>query len=230
HIKIGQDAKEQLLLQLKTINSKQTPEQYVAYSYAQCIVVGCVGILLYLFSRFIILLPTFAVLCYLLYKKRTSDLQDKFTNVQNAIEKDLPKLCSVINSKLAHTNNTENILKSFYPIACDEMRLQLDITLADMESGNVVQALQRFEERIHSPHLLDITRGLIAVQNGDDQRIYFEVKQQELNREYEMLLQREINKRPNKLRPMQFVILLLFLACLMYPMGTYMLGQTGALL
>ncbi|MEG0020592.1 MAG: hypothetical protein RR728_08600, partial [Oscillospiraceae bacterium] len=98
------------------------------------------------------------------------------------------------------------------------------------QTGNVIRALQRFENRVHSPHLSDITRGLIAVHNGDDQRVYFSVKQHEFNREYEILFEKEIERRPDKLQSIQWAIILLFLACIIYPFITVMGAQMSTLI
>ena len=46
------------------------------------------------------------------------------------------------------------------------MKRELDITTADMKSGNYETALTRLETRIGSPMLSDVVRGLISVIRG----------------------------------------------------------------
>ena len=94
------------------------------------------------------------------------------------------------------------------------MKRELEITIADMASGNEETALTRFETRISSTMLSDVIRGLIAVKHGDNGIVYFQMlsmtfKQLELQR-----LKLEAMKKPGKMKKYSFFLLGCFL--LMY--------------
>lgn len=230
YIKLREEKETQLNMMLSMVGNTGTPQEFVAMGFAQSAVYFMVGLFLAVISRNIIVVVIFSILSYFNYSKRNKEIQEGYEEIQANIEKDLPKMCSVISSKVTHTSNVENILRAFYPIANPVMKEQLDVTIADIQTGNVLSALQRFEHRVHSPHLSDITRGLISVHNGDDQRVYFSVKQHEFNREYEVILEKEIEKRPDKLQPIQWAIIALFLACVLYPFVSIMGDQMGGLI
>ena len=59
-----------------------------------------------------------------------------------------------------------NILKSYQRNAGHAMKRELEITIADMASGNEENALTRMESRIGSTMLSDVVRGLISVKRG----------------------------------------------------------------
>ena len=217
-INISEEKEKQLDIKLKAIGINETPKEYIAYGYSQSIVYVILGVILSIVSMKPIISIIFFVLAYYNISKREKEISEKYEKLQNEIEKDLPKFCSVITSKLSSTNNVENIIKSFYPIANPVMKEQLNITLADIKTGSIAKALERFENRIRSLHLSDITRGLRAVSNGDNQTIYFAVKQEELNKEYKNILEKEIDNRPSKLRPLQFMIVGLFIFSILYSM------------
>jgi tight adherence protein C len=80
-----------------------------------------------------------------------------------------------------------------------------------MRSSSYEAALTRFEARINSPMLSDITRGLIGVLRGDDGAMYFQMlahdmKQLELQR-----LKARAMKIPPKIRVFSFIMLMCFL-------------------
>lgn len=82
---------------------------------------------------------------------------------------------------------------------------------ADMRSSSYEAALTRFEARLNSPMLSDITRGLIGALRGDDSTLYFQMlahdfKQLELQR-----LKSEAQKIPPKIRVFSFLMLMCFL-------------------
>ena len=54
------------------------------------------------------------------------------------------------------------------------MKRELEITIADMASGNEENALTRMESRIGSTMLSDVVRGLISVKRGDNGIMYFQ--------------------------------------------------------
>ena len=70
--------------------------------------------------------------------------------------------------------------------------------------------MTRFESRLNSPMLSDITRGLISVIRGDDGAMYFQMishdmKQLELQR-----LKAKAMKIPPKIRVFSFLMLICF--------------------
>ena len=80
-----------------------------------------------------------------------------------------------------------------------------------MRSSSYEAALTRFEARINSPMLSDLTRGLIGVLRGDDGAMYFQMlahdmKQLELQR-----LKAQAMKIPPKIRVFSFIMLMCFL-------------------
>ena len=229
HIELS-DAKESLI-QSYLINERinQTAKDFITYNYAQSIFILIAGLVVCLVTWKWIFFVLFLFLALVNYRQQETKISKKFEYSKNEVEKDLAKFCSIIAAKVQSTNNVENIIKAFLPVANSSMRLQLEITLADIRTGNVQTALKRFESRILSRHLSDITRGLIAVANGDDQRIYFQVKEQEFNKEHQAILEREIENRTRKLLPLQIAIVVFFVACIIYPFGVTALRSAAEL-
>ena len=68
-----------------------------------------------------------------------------------------------------------NILKAYQHNAGHAMKRELEITIADMASGNEENALTRWESRIGRTMLSDVVRGLISVKRGDNGIMYFQM-------------------------------------------------------
>lgn len=72
-------------------------------------------------------------------------------------------------------------------------------------------ALVRFEGRIASPMLSDITRGLIGVLRGDDGRLYFQMLSHDLKQQELQRLKAKAAKIPPKIRVFSFIMLACFM-------------------
>ena len=118
---------------------------------------------------------------------------------------------ATITQELKASRDVLGILENFKKNAGEEFGNELDILTADMRSSSYEAALTRFEARINSPMLSDITRGLIGVFRGDEGGVYFQMlthdmKQLELQR-----LKAQAMKIPPKIRVFSFIMLMCFI-------------------
>ena len=102
----------------------------------------------------------------------------------------------------------ENLKKN----AGEDFTKELDILTADMRSSSYEAALTRFEARINSPMLSDITRGLIGVLRGDDGTMYFQMLSHDMKHLELQRLKAEAMKIPPKIRVFSFIMLMCFMA------------------
>lgn len=152
-----------------------------------------------------------AVAVYFKEQKRADEIVQQR---REEIEAELPRFVNTIEQELRASRDVLNILKSYQRNAGHAMKRELEITIADMASGNEENALTRMESRIGSTMLSDVVRGLISVKRGDNGIMYFQMlsmtfKQLELQK-----LKLEAMKQPGKMRKYSFMLLGCFL--LMY--------------
>ena len=131
--------------------------------------------------------------------------------------------------ELRASRDVLNILKSYQRNAGHAMKRELEITIADMASGNEENALTRMESRIGSTMLSDVVRGLISVKRGDNGIMYFQMlsmtfKQLELQK-----LKLEAMKQPGKMRKYSFMLLGCFLLMYLGVLGYVVLEAFGDL-
>ena len=113
---------------------------------------------------------------------------------------------------LQHNRNVILMLQNYREIAGPEMKQELDITLADMLSGNHEQALSRMEIRVGSVMMSDVCRGLISVLRGDDTASYWTNLQQKFSEHQRDMLKRKAEKIPVKVNRLSMALLFAFMA------------------
>lgn len=170
-IRLNRYRREELLADLRTAGQKGTPEAYLA---------GCVLDA----ARFLPLVPVgfwlspvlgglLTVGILLLFALRLRRLPDAVGQKRREIEAELPRLVGTVRKVTAHSRDVLAILDEYRLCAGPALRRELDITVADMRSGNYEMALTRMETRVSSPMLGDVVRGLISLIRGDRNDVYW---------------------------------------------------------
>ena len=179
---------------LNAAGMDMTPEVYTAYT----IVKPCAMLLLVI--PCLIIFPLLAlvvvVLAILVYFKESRKADEKVAERRDTIEAELPIDNSMVNRE------TRKIYES---------PSELDVLTADMRSSSYEAALVRFEGRIASPMLSDITRGLLSVLRGDDGRLYFQMLSHDLKQQELQWLKAKAAKIPPKIRVFSFIMLACFM-------------------
>lgn len=197
---------------LRTLNAAgqdMTPEVYTAYT----VVKPCAILLLAI--PCLIIFPLLAlvvvVLAILVYFKESRKADEKVAERRDKIEAELPRFVATIEQELASSRDVLTILENYKRHAGVEFAQELDILAADMRSSSYEAALVRFEGRIASPMLSDITRGLIGVLRGDDGRLYFQMLSHDLKQQELQRLKAKAAKIPPKIRIFSFIMLACFM-------------------
>ncbi|MDL2233851.1 secretion protein F [Ruminococcaceae bacterium OttesenSCG-928-L11] len=197
---------------LKSAGIKLTPETFMARAIvkAALVLLGIIPAMLI----FPIVVPVVVFLAITVFFKEIKSADEALKKKRDEIEYELPRFVSTISQSLKSSRDVLSILEKYRQGAGSEMRSELDITIADMQSGNLETALVRFESRMGSAMLSDVVRGLVSVLRGDNGVAFFELlahdfKQLEIQR-----LKLIAMKRPGKIRKYSFYLLACFM--LMY--------------
>ena len=197
---------------LKSADIPMTPEVYIAKAWVKAALIGLLIIPLLLI--FPLLAPVILFLAIAVYFREMKQADEIVKVKREEIEYELPRFVGTISQELRASRDVLSIMKAYQQNAGTTMKRELEITSADMASGNEETALTRFETRIGSTMLSDVIRGLIAVKRGDNGTVYFQMlaitfKQLEVQR-----LKLEAMKKPGKMKKYSFFLLGCFL--LMY--------------
>lgn len=197
---------------LKSAEIPMTPEIYVAHAWVKSVLIAlCIIPTILLFP---LLTPVIVLLAIAVYFREIQRAEEIVKQRREEIENELPRFVNTVAQELTASRDVLHILQSYQKIAGTAMKKELEITVADMTSGNEETALTRLETRVGSARLSEVIRGLISVKHGDNGVVYFQMlsltfKQLEYQR-----LKLEAMKKPGKMRKYSFLLLGCFL--LMY--------------
>ena len=138
-------------------------------------------------------------------------------------------LSSTIEKSLERNRDIITILDNFKENAGPEIRRELEITVADMRSGNYEVALTRLESRVGSSMMSDVTRGLISVIRGDKTDVYWGNLVLKFSDYQRTLLKTEANKAPKRVRKLSMALLFCFMLVYVVVIGQVLLSSLGGM-
>jgi len=226
-IQMDEYRKGRLKNTLRASGLSMEPELYQAYAYVKAgAVFLCAVLALAVFPFAAVLFLFLGVMVYFEEMNRADVL---LLEKREAVEAELPRFVATVEQELKHSRDVLSILEQYKKHAGADLKVELDVLVADMRSGSYEAALTRFEARLNSPMLSDVVRGLIGVIRGDDGAVYFQMlahdfKQMELQR-----LKKEALKIPPKIRVFSLVMLICFLATYLVIITMEILSSMGSM-
>ncbi|MDN0033748.1 hypothetical protein QVN85_12630 [Oscillibacter valericigenes] len=208
---------------LRNLGHSESPELFHAQALAGSLFAAALCTILLLFSvPFGLVGMGLAGISF--YRKRQKMLEKELAAKRAAIERELPQFASTIRQSLGTTRDVVAILSSYRRVCGPALAGEIDKTINDMTTGNAERAIRALESRVASPKLGQLTRGLLAVLRGDDQRMYFDVLAEEYRKSQNEEVERELLRRPQKLYPYMGAMFVGFALMLVVSLGTEILS------
>lgn len=209
HLKLNEFKRAQLEADLKTAQMDITPEMFKANAIVKAGIIGVFAIpVAFIFPLFV---PVVLFLAVFLYRMETKSVSKRIRAKRERIEYELPRLVSNIEKTLAHNRDVLYMLESYAQNAGPELKHELEITVADMKSGNYEGAITRLESRVGSSMMSDVCRGLIGILRGDDNRMYWASLSLKFNDTARQQLRLKAQKVPRKVKRLSMCLLLCFM-------------------
>ena len=224
-LRLNEYKRMQLDADLRTADMDMSPEMYVADNIVKSLLIGVFAIPIFFFNKIIAGLVVFcAIILYINNSKRVANrIRDK----RKRIEYELPRLVATIEKTLVHNRDVLGILDAYKDGASPELKRELEITVADMRSGNYEVALTRLESRVGSAMLSDVTRGLISVIRGDETSVYWGSLNLKFSDYQRQNLKAEAEKAPKKVRKLSMVLLICFMLIYVAVIGQVLITSLG---
>lgn len=208
-MKMNEYKKQELEVDLKTAQMRISPEMFTANAIVKSLIIGVLAIPM--FFIFPIFSPVILVLAFIMYRIYMKSVGMKIKDKRAKIENDLPRLVATIEKTLKRDRSITNILREFSKNAGPELKYELDIVLADIQSGNEEAAITRLEARVGSTMMTDVCRGLIMLVHGDAAEIYWASLVMKFSEHQRTMLKTEAEKIPRKVRRLSICLLLCFM-------------------
>ena len=209
HLRLNEFKRAQLEADLKTAQMDITPEMFKANAVVKACLIAVLAIpVAFIFP---LLVPVVLFLAFFLYRIEVKSVSKRIKAKREKIEYELPRLVSNIEKTLAHNRDVLYMLESYAPNAGPELKHELNITVADMKSGNYEGAITRLESRVGSSMMSDVCRGLIGILRGDDNRMYWATLALKFNDTARQQLRLRAQKVPKKVKRLSMCLLICFM-------------------
>ena len=226
-IRLDSYKRRKLEAALKSAGMKLTPETYIARAWVKA---GLIALLIFpMLLIFPVLCPVVLFLAVAVFFREQQTADEIVRQKRKKIEYELPRFVSTVSQEIKVSRDVLSIFNSYQKNAGESFRQELEITIADMKSGNEETALTRLEARIGSTMLSDVVRGLISVKRGDNGAVYFEM----LSHDFKLLELQRLKliamKQPGKVRKYSFFLLGCFLLMYLGILGYEIMNAFGKL-
>lgn len=226
-IKLNEFKKAQLEADLKTAQMDITPELFKANAIVKALIVGVFAVpVIFIFP---LLCPIIVFLAIFLYIREMKSVSQRIREKRRKIEYELPRLVFTIEKTLKHNRDVLYMLESYKQNAEKEMKHELDITVADMKSGNYESAITRLEARVGSSQMSDVCRGLIGILRGDDTEIYWASLAIKFNDIQRQQLRLQAQKVPRKVKRLSMCLLFCFMLIYVVVILSQIMSSLGVL-
>lgn len=226
-LRLNDYRRAQLEADLRTGDMTQTPEQFVAENIVRAGMVAALAVPVAFLSKFLAVM--LLVVAILLYRLGSMTLRKKIGARRARIELELPRFVANIEKTLPHSRDVLAMLESYRAGAGEEFGRELDITVADMRSGNDEAALTRLEARVGSSALSDVVRGLIGILHGEDNGVYWANLSLKFSEAGRQNLREQAGKVPKRVRRLSLVLLGCFFLIYIVVIGEVLLNSLGGL-
>lgn len=226
-LRLNNYRRAQLEADLRTGDMTQTPEQFVAENLVRAGTVAVLAVPVVFVSKFLAVLLLVAAVLF--YRLGSMTLRKKIGARRARIELELPRFVANIEKTLPHSRDVLAMLESYRTGAGEEFGRELDITVADMRSGNDEAALTRLEARVGSSALSDVVRGLIGILHGEDNSVYWANLSLKFSEAGRQNLREQAGKVPKRVRRLSLVLLVCFFLIYIVVIGEVLLNSLGGL-
>lgn len=226
-LRLNEFKKAKLEADLKTAQMDISPEMFKANAVVKALIIGVFAIpVAFIFP---LLCPIVLFLAIYLYSREMKSVSHRIQGKRQKIEYELPRLVFTIEKTLKHNRDVFYMLDSYRQNAGKEMKHELDITVADMKSGNYEGAITRLEARVGSSQMSDVCRGLIGILRGDDTEIYWASLAIKFNDIQRQQLRLQAQKVPRKMKRLSMCLLLCFMLIYIVVILSQIMSSLGVL-
>lgn len=226
-IRLNDYKRGQLESDLRTAQMDISPEMFMANAIVKSLIVGVFAIpVLFIFP---IMSPIILLLAFILYRMNMKGISVRIKKKRAKIEYELPRFVFKIEKALMHDKDVLKMIESFARNAGPELKHELDITAADIRSGNTEVAITRLEARVGSPLMSDVCRGLISIDRGDINTVYWNSLSMKFADIQRQQLKLEAEKIPKKVKKLSMCLLFCFMLIYIVVILAQIVSSVGVL-
>lgn len=228
-IKIAGYKKKRMGMQLARAGIEFTPEEYFARSLLMSVTAFV--------SSFVLLSVTMSsmkfvsvVLAVVVFFHFHGEVKDKLKVKDRQIEEELPKFIRAIVQGLKTEKDVIKLLETYQTISGIGLKYDIEVLIMDLKSGNFEDGMTEFDKRVGNAYISRLTKALIATQRGDNQESSLNYLISDMGTLAKEMMQRELNKRPGRVKMLVIPIVLVAVAALFYVIGMNLFSSLSGIM
>jgi len=215
--------------QLTRAGLSDTPKEYTGKKYL-LILLGAALSALCIFAKFYmgIILAVFVTAFFVLKLRDT--FADKIKAKDLEISSEMPRFVRTICRNLQSDRDLVRVIASYRKVAGTVMGAELDILLAEMQSGNLQNALSHFENRIGTADAFRLCSALRDMAMGIDQTATLSYLADSMAVQAKENIRKELSLRPSKMRATYYPAIGVCVAMIMYVLIVYVINNLNSII
>ena len=228
-VRMTEFKERRMRIQLARAGIELTPKEYVARSYLMAAVALILsGLLLSVTMRNMLALAI--VLAVVVYFHFNGEVNDRLKTKDRLIEAELPKFVRAIVQGLKTEKDIIKLLETYQTIAGEGLKYDIEVLIMDLKSGNYEDAMIAFDKNVGNAYISRLTKALIAISRGDNQDSALNYLISDMGLLAKETMQRELNKRPGRVKMLIIPIVLLAVGTLFYVIGMHLFNSLGGIM
>ena len=217
---INEYKKNEIKEKLSIAEIDESPELYIAQGILLLLECLISALLVIVIVQIVGLSPIISFICVIpaivmgiyLFTRHKNILRYAVADLQEQMDIDLPRFVYAVTQDMLVTHDVVFIMERHKNDYSDVWKHQMDITIADMKSGNYETALLRLEGRVGSANLSEVVRGLIEMTKGNDTKVYWETLQVRFSEMRKQELRKQVKRLPDKVHNLSLWLILAMIA------------------
>ena len=228
-IVIAEYKEKRMAGKLKRADIPLNPKEYCARSIVMAVLVTTITYIMLVFTVKSMSLVA-VVLGVVVYFHFHGEIKDKLKAKDRLIEAELPKFIRAIVQGLKTEKDIIKLLETYQTIAGDGLKYDIEVLIMDLKSGNFEEGMTEFEKRLGNSYVSRLAKALIAVNRGDDQSSMLNYLLSDMGLLAKEMMQRELNKRPGRVKMLVIPIVLVAVVALFYVIGANLFSSLGGIM
>lgn len=215
--------------QLKRAGIPLSPKEYCARSIVMAVGTGILSYIM-LACTMKKMSVVAIILGVVVYFHFNGEIKDKLKAKDKLIEAELPKFIRAVVQGLKTEKDIIKLLETYQTIAGPGLKYDIEVLIMDLKSGNFEEGMTEFDKRLGNSYVSRLSKALIAVNRGDDQSSMLNYLLSDMGLLAKEMMQRELNKRPGRVKMLVIPIVIVAVAALFYVIGMNLFTSLGGIM
>ena len=199
------------------LEMSDSPRYFLAFAMAKSLMVCVLGL------SFILLgVPWLSlisvVLAILMYAQTSQNIHKRVQRLNQRIESALPRMVDTMEHSLQGNRDLIDFFRRYRKSAGHALGREIDVLLADMQTGNQEMALKRMDTRVGSAALSTLVAILCGVNQGIDQRTSLAIFAADLRTKERERLKKQLESSPGHIKAASLILTFLMVGMFMVPL------------